>query len=182
MLEGRRGAALGLAFFLGLGIYGIWMEGSSPKPPIKQRTEVYNRCKQPQHKSASVAAEQKADDRIADYTWWLTFFTAILGGASIFQAYFLIRADKTARISADAAKDSADAAQLGANVARETLIQTQRAAIIVVGTYNVGVTNAEQQAFGGVRLSNLFQKCRTNHCKASAHRDKARLVQSETPR
>lgn len=47
--------------------------------------------------------------RIADYTGWLAIFTCALVLVSGLQIYFLIRADKTARISADAAKESSDA-------------------------------------------------------------------------
>lgn len=50
-----------------------------------------------------------SEDRIADYTWWLSAFTLALVVVSAVQIGFLIRADKTARLSADAAKASADA-------------------------------------------------------------------------
>jgi len=57
-----------------------------------------------------------ADERIADYTWWLAAFTAALVGVafiqfviSMIQIRFLIRADETASITANAAKLSADA-------------------------------------------------------------------------
>ena len=53
-------------------------------------------------------APESAEDRIADYTGWLAAFTPALAGVSSIQIYFLIRADKTARITAEAAKVSAE--------------------------------------------------------------------------
>ena len=47
---------------------------------------------------------ESADERIADYTEWLAFFTAALVVVSTVQIGFLIRADKTAKTAADAAR------------------------------------------------------------------------------
>ncbi len=49
-------------------------------------------------------------DPVGLYTLVLAVFTAVLALVSIFQGFILIRSDKTARISAEAAKRSADAA------------------------------------------------------------------------
>jgi hypothetical protein len=49
-------------------------------------------------------------DSVGLYTLVLAVFTAVLAGVSIFQGFLLLRADKTARIAADAAKRSADSA------------------------------------------------------------------------
>jgi hypothetical protein len=114
MLEGRRGAAIGLALFLGLGAFAVWSEISSQKPPIQQRAYVYEPDHGPQNRPASVTSPQTAEDRIADYTWWLGAFTLLLAVVSSVQIFFLIRADKTARTSADAAKTAAKAAQASA--------------------------------------------------------------------
>jgi hypothetical protein len=66
----------------------------------------HNRKKQLQRKksSAYVAAPELAEDRIADYTWWLSAFTLALVVISVSQIFFLTRADKTARTAAEAAK------------------------------------------------------------------------------
>ncbi len=50
------------------------------------------------------------DDPVAFYTFILSIFTALLAIVSAFQIIFLIRADKTARITANAAKESSEAA------------------------------------------------------------------------
>jgi hypothetical protein len=49
------------------------------------------------------------EHRIADYTYWLTAFTGVLGVVSIVQIFFLIRSDRTAASAAKAATRSADA-------------------------------------------------------------------------
>src|ERR1700682_435292 len=63
------------------------------------------------HKKAteSTEPEVKPDERIARYTLGLAWFTGVLAAVAIAQAYFLIRADKTARIAANAATEAARA-------------------------------------------------------------------------
>lgn len=106
MLEGRRGTALGLALFLGLGTFGIWSEISSQHHPTSQAP----------HRASDSAKPyidpRSSEERIADYTLWLERFTGLLALVSAVQIFFLIRADRTARISADAAKTAAEAIPL----------------------------------------------------------------------
>jgi len=63
-----------------------------------------------QESGRKIAMPNSAEDRIADYTWWLSAFTLALVVVSAVQIRFLIRADKTARIAAEAAVKSASAA------------------------------------------------------------------------
>lgn len=82
--------------------FGVW-SGSvlSGDPPYDQaNAQAHENAKV---STASVAPPKSADERIADYTWWLAAFTAMLGVVSIVQISFLIRADYTARKAADAA-------------------------------------------------------------------------------
>lgn len=72
------------------------------------------------------SAKRTAEERIADYTWWLAVLTAGLVGVSFIQFHFLSRADKTARISADAAAKSA-------KVAENALFVGERPYIFVTG-------------------------------------------------
>jgi hypothetical protein len=67
-----------------------------PAKPLRQRL--------------SVIWERTWEDPVAFYTFVLGIFTALLAIVSATQIYFLIRADKTARISADAAALNAKAA------------------------------------------------------------------------
>lgn len=89
--------------------------------PNKTRANGY-REQQTFNKSAPVST----DDRIADYNYWLTILTAVLAGASIFQFWFLIRSDKTARIVADAARDAGIAAVESNEISRRAIDADQR--------------------------------------------------------
>jgi hypothetical protein len=53
---------------------------------------------------AHLTGHEAADERVARYTWWLAILTFGLVLVSGFQGFFLIRADRTARMSADAAQ------------------------------------------------------------------------------
>jgi hypothetical protein len=50
------------------------------------------------------AHAEAADEKVARYTWWLAVLTAVLVIVSGWQGFFLIRADQTARMSAEAAQ------------------------------------------------------------------------------
>jgi len=52
-----------------------------------------------------------ADERIANYTWWLALLTGALVAVSLGQGFFLLRSDKTARMAALAALKSAETAE-----------------------------------------------------------------------
>lgn len=104
MLEGRRGAALGLVLFLGLGAFGISTE-------ISSQHRIQDTAAHKTNKRAKTNIDPRtADERIADYTLWLERFTGLLAILSFIQIAFLFSADRTARITADAAKAAADAA------------------------------------------------------------------------
>jgi hypothetical protein len=80
---------------------------------------VWQSSRPPNHASAASqtcegtkneCAKATTDERIADYTWWLAVLTAALVTVSAGQGFFLLRADRTARIAANAADLSARAA------------------------------------------------------------------------
>jgi len=77
------------------------------------------------------------DDPVAFFTFVLSIFTAVLAGVSITQIIFLIRADRTASITAGAAKDSADAAVAQAKISERALTQLERPYVFVFGAGNV---------------------------------------------
>lgn len=79
------------------------------------------------HTTANVVAENP-DDRLADYTLWLAVATFALVAVSGLQIRFLINADKTARISAIAARKTAIAT---GRVATATILQATTNADIV---------------------------------------------------
>jgi hypothetical protein len=72
-------------------------------PPPEQKIESSNK-----QKPIEESHERTAEQQIAYYTKWLAWFTGALVAVAGIQGYFLLRADKTARITADAAKQSAD--------------------------------------------------------------------------
>src|SRR5216683_1718173 len=92
-----------LGVFLTIAVFAIGFLVASSMPPPSQQIE---KAGHPQ--AANESAERTAEKQIAYYTKWLAWFTGALVVASGIQGYFLLRADKTARISADAAKRSAD--------------------------------------------------------------------------
>lgn len=80
--------------------------------------------------------QPSAEDRVADYTMWLTIFTAVLAAVSIVQICFLLRSDKTARISSEAAKKSAE-------IAEAALVAGTRAIVSVSGLTSFWELGAE---------------------------------------
>ena len=62
----------------------------------------------PRNESSKIERPITPDERIANYTEALAYLTAVLSFVSIIQLGFLLRADRTARLSADAAKQAAD--------------------------------------------------------------------------
>lgn len=95
-----------LAAAIASAVFAKW--GSFVQPQHQQTVNQGDRGAEPH--ATEPAVPESAEDRIADYTWWLGTFTCALVLVSTVQIGFLIRADKTARISANAAKTSADAA------------------------------------------------------------------------
>jgi hypothetical protein len=118
MLKDRCGAALGLALFVGLAGFGIWTEISSKH---NQESKTPYRADE---EAGSYVDPRTSEERIADYTLWLERFTALLALVSAVQIAFLIRADRTARISSDAAK-------LAVELGTKEFISTHRPKIIL---------------------------------------------------
>jgi len=67
-----------------------------------------------------------ADDRIANYNYWLTVITGVLAVVAVIQIGFLIRSDRNAKISADAARDAGKAAIESNRINRDAMIADQR--------------------------------------------------------
>jgi hypothetical protein len=96
-------------------------------------------------------------DGITVFTLFLVLATIVLGWVAIVQIGFLNRQEVIATTTAQAAKDSAEAAQLSAKVARETLIHSQRAAIIIIGTYSVGMADQDGKSLAGYVFQTNFK-------------------------
>lgn len=120
-----------LLCLVGVACFGAYSGARLAEVSPGDKEKCDDRC-QAGGKGASVIAPKPADERIADYTWWLTFFTAVLGGASIIQGFFLLRADKTARIAANAARDTANEMSRNAELMeKQTALQAELADIAI---------------------------------------------------
>jgi hypothetical protein len=94
-----------LGSLLTIAVFAAGYVVASSVPPPSQQIE---KTDHPQ--TANEGAERTAEKQIAYYTKWLAWFTGALVAVSGVQGYFLLRADRTARIAAESAKQSADAA------------------------------------------------------------------------
>jgi hypothetical protein len=112
----NRVAAIPLAALLALSVFGVWY--SSVDHPRKKTDNHAN-----QGTERRVPPESP-DETIALYTEVLAWFTGLLALVSSAQITFLFRADKTARIAAEAASD-------GVKVARDEFNTTHRPRLIV---------------------------------------------------
>jgi hypothetical protein len=90
------------AFLLGAlaSFYGWQMWSSAERA---HHPAYYGRHKRTEQKQAQISPLEDANDRIADYTGWLALLTGGLVVVSFIQIRYLIRADRNAVRSADAA-------------------------------------------------------------------------------
>lgn len=68
-------------------------------------------CAQAATAETNQVSQSSGDDRLDNYTLWLTVFTGLLVIVSCVQGYLILRTDRTARAAADAARKSADVAE-----------------------------------------------------------------------
>jgi hypothetical protein len=100
-----------LGAFLASAIFAMgFLFASTPSFQQYRTTEERSGTQEAKKKPVKVSESESSDDRIAKYTLWLAILTGALVCVSAFQGYFLLRADKTARIAAEAALKSAIAA------------------------------------------------------------------------
>jgi hypothetical protein len=82
----------------------------------------------PNQKHEETVWDRTISDPIALYTFLLAIFTLALAAASVFQGYFLIRADSTAKTAADAALATANAINTQNTHIENSLAEAKRAA------------------------------------------------------
>ncbi len=113
MLKRRKEAVWIALFAILLLAYGFagWQSSQHrpDHPAIKAGSQGTQSTGAP-NRPAEIFSQPTAEDRIATYTLWLALFTFALVAVSSVQIRFLIRADKTARITAEAAGMQARAA------------------------------------------------------------------------
>jgi ABC-type Fe3+ transport system permease subunit len=95
------GWGLALAFILLVVVPGLNVISEKGQ----QKPEDYASYKSSQSESIS----ESSNDKITNYTWWLAVLTGALAVVSAIQIGFLIRADNTSRIIANATKAGTDA-------------------------------------------------------------------------
>jgi hypothetical protein len=94
-----------LGVLLTVAVFAMGYVAASSVPPPSQQIENTDH-----QQAANEGAERTAEKQIAYYTKWLAWFTGALVAVSGIQGYFLLRADNTARLAANAADLSARAA------------------------------------------------------------------------
>jgi hypothetical protein len=112
-----------IAAFVGLVIgfgFGDWSALSQPSQSPKQEQTT----QQVEKKTDTERSIWKPDDPVSLYTLVLALFSGLLVTVSIVQIRYLIRADRTARITAEAAKDQTV-------LTRQAMVDTQRAFVLV---------------------------------------------------
>lgn len=110
-----------IAALLCLAAWLAWMDATS-----FQRQTPYQAPISADKGSNKNASKVTPEERLAEYTGWLAALTGFLVLASIIQGVFLLRADKTARINAENAKDTVTATREANNLTRDIFIAEQR--------------------------------------------------------
>jgi hypothetical protein len=136
-------------------VLGVAMWSLSLRSPLRQD------CPQVVGIDDHTIWEKTRSDPVALYTFWLAVLTAFLVAVSIVQIRFLTRADTTARVAADAAKKSADAAvsiELPILRAIPSDLMTVDAPIPESGPYSGGGNDGvptRYSAIGDIRVQNF---------------------------
>ena len=89
----------------------VFLWQSSHSASEHEKEQCYDEAKHLGHKAEEYQEflERTTSDPVAFFTLTLTFATIALGAISLRQFYYLSRSDATARMAAEAARDSADA-------------------------------------------------------------------------
>ncbi|MGO9771999.1 MAG: hypothetical protein ACLPSW_21120 [Roseiarcus sp.] len=114
------------------------MVGYSWQPPGRepyQHNSAEHEAKKSDSENEKPFWQKATTDPIAAFTLWLVIFTAVLGGAAIFQLASLNRSEVTSAKAANAAKDAADIAKTG-------LVTVQRA-FVFIDSFDANVINNE---------------------------------------
>jgi flagellar basal body-associated protein FliL len=124
MLTMFRWIALISAIVLVVAVAGAIVSSQPPIEPAQKQSAPKDQSKYADQKDKIALWDRWFPDSISLYTLFLVVFTAVLAVGGIYQLRFLGRAEQIATKTAEAAKKSAD-------VAKESLIATQRAFVRV---------------------------------------------------
>jgi hypothetical protein len=120
------GSALAFSICLIALMFFYGSPSSAPQSPQQQHSEE-NKAVEHHSEAEKPFWEKATTDPVAAFTLFLVIFTAILSAVGVIQLKMLTRAETVSEKTAQAAKDSADAANKAAVVAEKTLIAGQRA-------------------------------------------------------
>jgi hypothetical protein len=126
----KMATVLSFAIFVAFFSWQMWI--ASVQPHDREATS---------HRAQNAAKEtapQSADERLALYTEWLAAFTGLLTVVSAVQGIFLFRADRTARIAAEAARDTAIKIGLTAELAEKQMLLYGRQTDIIEKQHAIG--------------------------------------------
>lgn len=125
-------------------------------------------------KVSNQTTQISADDRIANYTALLAWFTGLLAIVSTIQIAFLTKAEKTARLSARAALKSAETSE-------RALIAGQRA-FIGVSFEAVAVKNIQTGRVAGYQFSAIWKNAGETPTRNMTNHVNIVVRESELPR
>jgi hypothetical protein len=112
----------------------VLSQGATPTPPQHQVTASTTKSAEPSTRKQEPAKslwQRTRSDPVAFYTFVLAIFTGLLVIVSAIQGGFLLRADRTARITANAALIGANAARDQADISRDAFVRLERAFVTV---------------------------------------------------
>src|SRR5262249_17760362 len=124
MLAMFRWIALISAMAFVIAMAGVLLSSQPAIEPAPQQTAEKNQTEQQKQKGDIALWDRWFPDAISVYTLFLVLFTAVLALVAAFQWKSLIRAELIAAQSANAAKESAD-------VAKQALVNAQRAFVFM---------------------------------------------------
>jgi hypothetical protein len=104
----------------------LWRSFKSPQQPQNQTHSEHPEYKAKHDNIFADAWNWTTQDPVSFYTSLLAIFTGALVIVSVIQIRYLIRADETARMSAEAAKRAAQAANSSNDLTREIFVAEQR--------------------------------------------------------
>jgi hypothetical protein len=152
-----------LALFVGFYSWQVWIAAIQPEQD-RHAHGSYRHAEE-------VIRSELPDERIADWTKVLAVFTGLLVGVSIFQGFYLIRADKTARLNASAAS-------LLANAATEQVALAKKTAEIPLRAYlSIGAIDADRRT--GLVRAQILNKGKTPANKVTI-KYRSEWVESDT--
>lgn len=163
-------AALVFAVAL-VGLMVLYSSQPSYAPEQQQSSENYDPSQEKREQSKSFW-ERTTQDPVAFFTLWLAIFTMVLSAVAVIQIKFLIRAEGITTKTAQAAKDSAEAAKEAVTLSDKTAGRQLRAYV----SADKGVITIE-----GTKIECFFSLKNSGQTPAYKLSTKPKIVINRTP-